>query len=376
MCIALQASGNTVTLLCTSKKNRFKSSRRIVSGVLIIASPDLLWGQLRQGLDLWNLLNRIRLSSNLQFDIIHAIDARPVVILPALFLKKIYTKPLVLSWWDLFGRGGTAAERSGKLYNSTVGVIETFFEENFRKYADRATVISKKLRSELINLGYDASKIKLIRVGCNLPPKQHFNRSIIRSKFSIKDSSIVCIYIGTLFKKDLELLLNALRFLKAKQIALPQTIIVGNHIVSLQDCRQLNIDIVPRIDEKEKLNELLFSADFGLLPFCVTKANQARWPSKSTDYWAFGLPVIATPVSDYEELFAKYNLGYLAKDDEPSNFAKSICEALQSNHEEIKQKKNSIQNFVESELDWKKIVFQLNSLYQELICGDHRVTAD
>ncbi len=116
-------------------------------------------GKLRQGIDIWNTLNRLFIVLKHKYEIVHAIDCRPVVILPALLLKHFKKTKLVISWWDLFGHGATALERSGKLYANTMGRIEAFFEEYFRKYADFSFVVSKYLFNKLISL--ITQKIKL-----------------------------------------------------------------------------------------------------------------------------------------------------------------------------------------------------------------------
>ena len=168
MAQALARQGIQVTLLCTSPKNKFRFTERLDEKVQVVESPDLLFGTLRQGMDLWNSIRRIIYLRHKKFDLIHAIDCRPVVILPALWMKKVKKIPLVLSWWDWFGRGGTAEERSGKLYAKTLGLVETFFEEYFRKYADRATVITTALQQRLISLNYPPEKIEIHRVGCDI----------------------------------------------------------------------------------------------------------------------------------------------------------------------------------------------------------------
>jgi len=59
------------------------------------------------------------------------------------------------------GRGGTIAERSGKLFQYTFGLIETLFEEYFRRYAERATTICRALSQRLERLGYEMDFKKL-----------------------------------------------------------------------------------------------------------------------------------------------------------------------------------------------------------------------
>ncbi|MGH7447633.1 MAG: hypothetical protein ACRELT_08735, partial [Longimicrobiales bacterium] len=62
---------------------------------------------------MWNTMWRTCMLAREQFDLIHAFDSRPVVILPALAVRGTAGAPLVLDWADWWGRGGVIGERSG-----------------------------------------------------------------------------------------------------------------------------------------------------------------------------------------------------------------------------------------------------------------------
>ena len=74
MCHALGRLGHRVTLLCTSKAARVRCVSRRDGEVEIVEAPDLLWGRLRQGVDLWNCLRRIWFLARRRFDVVYAID--------------------------------------------------------------------------------------------------------------------------------------------------------------------------------------------------------------------------------------------------------------------------------------------------------------
>ena len=126
--------GHTVTLLTISNERRWSLEREICEGVEIIHTPDLLWGIGRTGWDPWDTSNRIAYLHGKEWNLIHAWDSRPVVILPALYARKQSSRiggKLVLDWCDWWGRGGTQAERTNKALG-IIAPIETFFEENYR----------------------------------------------------------------------------------------------------------------------------------------------------------------------------------------------------------------------------------------------------
>ena len=367
MCKAVSEKGNEVTLLCTSKNARFLFKNYVYKNIQIGETPDILWGKLRQGIDIWNTLNRLIFISKNNYDIVHGIDCRPVVILPALFLKIFKKTKFVLSWWDLFGNGATALERSGKLYSNTLGRIESYFEEYFRKFADNATVVSNFLKTKLELLGYPSSKIELHRIGCNPVDLSGYNKLEIRREFNFHENEILLCFVGSLFEKDKNLLISSLRRLKRKNTILPQTIIIGNTQIESSICEELSINLLGRVESFIDLRKILFSCDYALIPMMISVANKARWPSKTTDYWSVGLPVISTPISDYPELFSKYDLGFLSKSDSPEDYSDAIYSAISSPKNIYQTKQNAIANFVKNELDWKVLGQRLSNLYKKIL---------
>ena len=363
---AITCCGHQVFIFCTSKHSRIFIKNYWINNVNIIEFPDLFWGKLRQGLDLWNSIRRIFYSARLNIDLMYAIDCRPTVIFPALFLKKIRKKPLILGWWDLFGQGGTIFQRSSKVYSLTAGKIEFFFEEYFRKYADHAIVVSSFLKAKLESQGYPSKKISIIRVGCWIEDLTKFDKFYLRNKLNIIDNRSILCFIGTLFEKDKNLLISALRILKNIKIKMPTTIIIGNSKIEPKICIELAIYHLGTINSFDNVKKILFSCDYALIPMTINNANIARWPSKAADYWALGLPVIATPISDYSKLFSIYNLGFLAKDDTPDSFANAIINAINSSSNDINIKRDAIMRYVKTELAWPMIAKQLNILYTQL----------
>ena len=203
--------------------------------------------------------------------------------------------------------------RSGKLYANTIGIIEGFFEEYFRKYADFSFVVSTYLFNKLIRLDYPKDKIKLFRLGCDTVLYGSMNKSDCRKKLNLAEDAIILVYVGVLFNEDKKLLLDTLMLLKNHSEKVI-TILIGEHELEDKICEELNIKIVG----KKNLSELyvyLGAIDLCLIPMKVNLANIARWPSKTSDYLNAGRPIIATKISDFEELFIKYNLGYLSNDD-------------------------------------------------------------
>jgi hypothetical protein len=85
----LAPRGHNITLLATSPGRRSGIEKRYLDGVMLLEMPDLFSGSLRSGWDLWNTVNRIAQVRKRKFHMVHAIQTRPTVLLPALYAKHI-----------------------------------------------------------------------------------------------------------------------------------------------------------------------------------------------------------------------------------------------------------------------------------------------
>ena len=360
---ALQELGVEVTLLCTSPTARLGIAETEERGVRVVLAPDLLWGRLRQGADLWNAWRRTRYLGRRPFDVVHAIDARPVVILPALWCKWRLGTPLVLSWWDLFGDGGTAQERSGVLYARTLGVLEGRWERLFRLRADRATVISSDLRTRLVAMGYPPERILLQRVGCDTRAYGPRDKMAARRALGLPSDAAILCYVGALLPADGRLLIESLARVAERYLADLVVLMIGTPAVPQLATSHTRLVRVER-QPLEIVYRYLAAADLCLLPLCESVANRARWPSKAADYFNAGRPVVATKVSDFEELYAQYPLGYLAEESTPAAYADAILRALHS-RTEWETMGRACRRFAEQRLDTRVLAKELVALYED-----------
>jgi len=367
---AIANLGHSVTLVTTSKGKGFKIRRFDENGIHYLTTPSVLWGGFRQGADPLDALLRILATRKSKFDVVHAIDSRPTVVLPALYIKKRRKCPLVMEWTDWYGRGGTISERSSKIYASTLGHAETFFEEYFRKHADRAIPISTLLEQRLLSLGYPKENILLQRVGCDTKKFKPQSKSVCRNKLRLPDRTSILCYVGNIYSADLDLLIQSLEILHRDKSRNIMTVLVGgNHDLEPQLVKRLNILLTGRID-LHQLYEYLAAADVCLIPFKQSLANKARWPSKFSDYVNAGCPTVATRVSDYETLFPRHNLGFLADDDTPDSFARAIGLAL-GDGARLEKIGQACRAYAEKYLDVTYLARERIELYEQALRTNH-----
>src|SRR5690606_2261156 len=166
-----------------------------------------------------NTLRRMRLLRGASYDVVHAFDSRPAVILPALRAVAGTGAPLVMDWADWWGRGGRIRERSGWAVRTFFGPVETWFEEAFRNRATAATVICSPLGSRLARLGYPADRILTLPNGCErmdgLPSREE-----ARAALGVGADTPLLVHVGRIMRQDLALLRRAFEEARARVPAL------------------------------------------------------------------------------------------------------------------------------------------------------------
>ncbi len=363
----LARQGHGVTLLTTSLSARLRAVTRREGGVEVVEFPDLFSGRWRTGICPWNTLRRILYLAGKTFDVIHAFDTRPVVIFPALFVKYLTKAPLVIDWADWWGRGGTIWERSGPSYRATLGRVETFFEEYFRKFADCSTVISTALERRLVSLGLEPSKILVLPQGTEPPPGPPLDRAECRRALGLEEDEPLVGHLGALFENDAKLLFEAMKKVRTERPD-ARLILIGRHRLRLQKFPGLKDftletgEIAPAV-----VWQYLGACDLLLLPMVKSIANDGRWPSKFNLYLASGRPVVSTPISDIKTLFEREKIGLLAADN-PDDFSRAILGLLE---DEARQHELGTKGkaYGEKALNWPTLVGRLLALYDLSLAG-------
>jgi glycosyltransferase involved in cell wall biosynthesis len=316
--------GYEVEVVTISERNLLRPVVEEIRGVRIIHSPDLLWGRLRTGWDPWDCAWRIlRLLRN-RVDLINCYDTRPVSVIPAFTLKRLLNVPVVMSWGDWWGRGGTTAERSAGFSHrleQLFSPIETFFEEFFHRHADGLIVLSEALRNRAIGLGVPESKIRIIVPGVDSERIRPGDKTAARESLGIAEDCFLYGYAGGLFPRDAELLLEAHRRVST-QVPNATAVLIGHTRYRPADGAFVNLISTGKMSY-EKVLRWFAACDVLLLPLSDSIANRGRWPSKAAEYMATGRPVVATAVGDVARLFADGRAGVLTAAS-PESFAEGI----------------------------------------------------
>ncbi|MGY6501049.1 MAG: glycosyltransferase family 4 protein [Acidimicrobiales bacterium] len=314
--------GHRVTVMAIHPTNRFRLTIGELDGFRLVETPDLLPGIGRSGWDPWGTLRRALWIRRQQFDIIHTIDTRPAVCLPALASRKAAGAKWVADWTDWWGRGGAATERGSRLISAILGPIEQFFEEKPRPRADGTVVISEALARRAEGLGIARDSQLYLPPGADPDDISETTVDEARRQLEMDEDGPLLGYLGNIYPRDADLLFEALRLLRNPA----RLLMVGDPGVTPPPDLQDRVRVLGRVPFTEMLVNLS-ACNVAVLPLTDSVANRGRWPSKINEYVAVGRPTVACAVGDIADLISTHGIGLLSQPD-PAEFAQRIDQLL------------------------------------------------
>lgn len=356
----LSKRGHQVDLLVSSPHSRVRISSFEREGVRIIETPDLFPKLYLSGWDPWNAFQRLVATSGEHYDIVHAFESRPGVLLPAL-AKKRNGAALFMDWADWFGKGGSIEERSNPVIRNLLRPPETFFETRFRHLALGSTVINQVLYDRVIDMDVTPKSVLLLRNGCDVR-LQPETKMAARSELGLAQDQILIGYVGRAFEGDARFMAQAFNHL-AVNYPNSKLMIIGN----------FNRPILKWIDapesilgsgrvSTEKLHTYLSACEICWLPLVDSNANRGRLPMKLNDYMTAGRPILSTGVGDLKTMIQRFDIGRIASQD-PLEFAYTTIDILENPQEAVRLGQNA-RRAAEGVLNWETLASSLLDHYK------------
>jgi glycosyltransferase involved in cell wall biosynthesis len=362
--------GHHVTLLATADERRFGVRESQWDGIRVIEAPDLLWGKLRSGWDLWSLVNRY-LSLNKEekkYDLIHCFETRPGTIHPAMYYARKHNLPLFSDWNDWFGRGGIIDVLRPKWYRLFFGGMETYYEEAFRPRCVGTTVISRALANRAERLGINRGRICYLSGG--VIPGKYVNHSLAecRAHLSLSPNAPLLGFASADSHLDMNQIFASLAII-AKKFPAVKLIVTGKMNSKVIDsAKEYGVaeNILPTgflpIDE---FSWWLGAADVLLLPFPDTIYNIGRWPNKVGIYMSLERPIVTNPVGDVKSLVENHQVGLLAEED-PVDYSNKIIHLLK-NPELARQLGRNGRKAALTNYNWETLIGRLEEFYSHIL---------
>jgi glycosyltransferase involved in cell wall biosynthesis len=366
---SLKDKGHNVSIMATSPTRRWRIDRKLVCEVTLIEFPDILTGSARNGWDPYNTFRRILYLTKLKegFDIIHCLDCRPVVIFPGLYLKYFKKIKLIIEWLDLFGKGGTASERSLPL-RLFMYPIETFFEEKFRKYADGTIALGSPLGNRAVKLGLNHNLL-IITHGCDNLKINSFSISEAKTRLNLDENKIYIGYAGRLREDVLKIFVKSIEKLNLEYGYDTIGVFIGNmsfDISTYINSSNAKFFLITGWINYQEMNNYLCACSILTLPFNNSISRNNIWPSKINDYLSVGRPIVSTKLEILEDVF-KNNIGIMCTPDSAS-MAEACHQILNNKHQAIEMGLNAKKIAIEK-YDWSVVSMLVEEFYQKVL-GD------
>jgi glycosyltransferase involved in cell wall biosynthesis len=367
----LAARGHEVDVMCHANTERWRTRIEQTEGFRIIENPDLLAGSLRQGWDPVCACRRrnFLFRENKDYDLIHCLDTRLAVVLPAMAYARAKGIPIFSDWIDWWGRGGLIAERRPWWYRITLGSVETWFEEHFRNKLDGLTAISHALIGRALDLGVPRDRCLHIPGGANIRafgeiPSQTESKALS----GIPSEAPVLCFSGLDVLIDLKLAVRAYEQVRQQ---IPETVLLligpteSGAAAVVSDPEALKGIVATGPLPYAELPQRLAAADVFLMPFDHKVSNIGRWPNKIGDYMCVGRPTVSNPVGEVKWLFDQYDIGVLTEPTAEA-MAKAALELLRdrARAEALGARARVV---AEEVFAWDKLILRLEQWYYQMI---------
>ncbi|HNT54084.1 MAG TPA: glycosyltransferase family 4 protein [Anaerolineaceae bacterium] len=362
--------GHQVVLLTTADTRRGGIQTRVIDEVPVVEFPDLLWGRLRSGWDLWALLNRLAWlrRAGQGWDLIHCFETRPNTIHPALDFARRSRIPLVTDWNDWIGRGGLLQVLRPAWYRLLLGWLETYYEEHFRSRADGTTVICSALGRRAENLGIPPERICRIPGGTSPDLYPAYAKEACRARLGYDLTEPLLGFASADSHLDVGLMFAALAQV-AQRFPTVRLICTGTVRPEVHEAaRRAGVAdrlILPGFLPLAELPWQLGCADVFLLPYPQTVYNLGRWPNKIGLYLCLGRPVVTNPTGDLAEVLARHPVG-LTVGETPADFAAGICTLL-ADPDLAGRMGAAARQAAVADFNWRTLIIDLEQFYQRIL---------
>jgi glycosyltransferase involved in cell wall biosynthesis len=206
------------------------------------------------------------------------------------------------------------------------------------------------------------------RVVRNVPPKQHFEKTKIRSDLDLPENNKILVMQGSgiNIQRGAEELIEAMQFLENYLLL----IIGGGDVIEAlkSQTKELQLEnkirFLPR-QSVQSLYQYTMNADLGLTLDKDTNLNyRYSLPNKLFDYIHAGIPVLASDLVEVSKIIKRYNIGDTIEHHDPKHIAEKIEYMLEDTERILEWKENC--KFAAGDLCWEneeKIAREVYQLY-------------
>jgi len=352
--------GHEVCLVTVSRNRRLLPRVEMSGGLRLIESPnllDLVYG-LGPGYGIVGIPYRMAIAARNRFDVVHAFESSPNVLLPGMFSRALNRHPLVVDWSDWWG---FSRDGSG-LYERRhwpAPQLANAMEEFFHRKADWVTTISTGLKNRAISLGIPSDKVRWIPSGAPSDAIRPMDIVACRRELDIAPETYLIGFVGSQVG-DLEIVSPALRTLR-KTRPYAKLGIIGPSMSDMQAPGFRNAILPFGPIPFSRLPMYLGACNAFVLPLRDTVFNRTRWPNKFGDYLAAGRPILCSRVGDVARIVEEEECGVTWGD--TSEFFAAV-ERLIEDTQGAERMGAAARRVAEGRLSWRSLALQFLNVYR------------
>ncbi len=363
--------GHSVDLWTCSREPAGKGNHEIEDGVRVWQTPRWAKGGKHDGgYAPVDILARLFQSVPGNWDIMHAFDHRPNVLLPWLSLRTRRISPnsksvFMADWCDWWAAGGITTARRRFAF---IDRIEQRIEEGSKRMADGVTVISSVLEQRALDVGVQREKLLLLPSGVDIERFPLLDKAECRQKLGLPSDRPLLGFVGFSLW-DMELLADTFERIR-QRVPTSALLVVGGGVE--EEAKTLfrrrfavGKDVfLPGVVPFSGIPAWLGACDIQLLPLNDSPANRARLPNKLCDYMASGRPIVASDVGESGTLIKTLGIGE-AVQSEAEAMAES-CVELISNPLKAADYGHRARQAAKNEFAYSRLIHRLSRFYEEI----------
>ena len=215
--------------------------------------------------------------------------------------------------------------------------------------------------------------VKLITNGADIMIFKPHDKVKSRQAMGIDENDFVFVYSGGIKGYyRLDLVVRAIEGLVRKKQNVRLLLVGGgSYIEELKNIikkngLQNNIIYLGEVLEKIELAKILSASDVGLIPFDANPLWKNALPSKTLEYFACGLPVVATVYTDslLGKLISENQIGLISDPENVTALTNSL-EKIYKDHLFVKKAQEKACHLIHERFDRNKIALEFLNLFEE-----------
>ncbi len=265
-----------------------------------------------------------------------------------------------------------------RIYNAKTKNSKKFYEavkKQMTKFYMRSNYVITVTEPIIQNLSKRGIKnVKLISNGADIKIFKPYDKMQLRQEMGFNENDFIFVYSGGIAGYyRLDLVVEAFEGLVRKKQNIKLLLVGrGSYINELEvlikkKCLEKNIIYLGEVLDKIKLAKILSASDVGIIPFDANPQWKNALPSKALEYFACGLPAVATVYTDsvLGKMISENQIG-LTSEPENVEALSNALEKISGDQQFLKNAQKRACKLIKDRFDRNKIAIEFLNLLESI----------